>query len=189
VVSLPDLWLPILLAAVLAHFAGFLMWMVLPHHRGDWRRLPNEDALAEALRAQGAGAGQYNFPHCDKPEDMKDPAWLAKMERGPTGFLILGRPHKPSVGPSLVQYMLYTLAVSLCTAYVASRTVSPGAEYLQVFRVTGTVATLAYAGALPVLAIWFSRTWGSIAREMLDGLVFGLLTAGVFGWLWPAAVA
>ena len=188
-VSIPDLWLPILLAAVLAHFAGFLMWMVLPHHKGDWRRLPNEDALAEALRAQGAGAGQYNFPHVDKPEDMKDPAWLAKMERGPYGFLVIGRPHKPAVGPNLIQYFLYTLAVSILTAYVVGRTLPPGTASLRVVQVAGTVATLAYAGALPPLAIWFSRTWGSIGREMFDGLVYGLLTAGVFGWLWPAALA
>jgi hypothetical protein len=89
------------------------------------------------------------------------------------------------MGKSLGQYFLYTLGVSFMVGYVAVHTLEAGAPYLSVFRVVGAVAALAYAAALVPSAIWFSRSWGSIAREMFDGLVFGLLTAGVFGWLWP----
>jgi hypothetical protein len=184
-VTLLDLWLPILLAAVLIHLGGFVMWMVLPHHRGDWKKLPDEDVVLAALRKSGAGVGQYTFPHRASRDAAKDPVWLAKAEAGPMGFLILGAPGQPRLGKSLLQYFLYTLGVSFMVGYIASHTLPPGAPYLPVFRVVGTVATLAYAAALVPGAIWFSRSWGSTAREMFDGLVFGLLTAGVFGWLWP----
>ncbi len=97
-ITLIDLWLPIVLSAVLIHVGGFVMWMVLPHHRGDWKKLPDEDAVLASLRSAGAGVGQYNFPHCDSKDAMQDPAWLAKAEAGPMGFLILGGPGPPKDG-------------------------------------------------------------------------------------------
>ncbi|HET9293279.1 MAG TPA: hypothetical protein VFO06_03230 [Gemmatimonadales bacterium] len=184
-VSLSQLWLPILLAAVVVHLAGFVMWMAMPHHRNDWSRLPNEDGILGALRSAGVGAGQYNFPHPPTREAMKDPAFIAKCEAGPMGHLIMAAPGKWNMNRQLVRYFLYTLAISFTVGYLASRTLESGAEYLAVFRVVGVAATLAYVGALPPASIWFNRTWGSIRREMFDGLVYGLLTAGVFGWLWP----
>ncbi len=34
-------------------------------------------------------------------------------------------------------------------------------------------------------AIWFGRPWSAIGKNLFDALMYGLLTAGVFGWLWP----
>ena len=33
---LAELWLPILLTAVVVFFISFVMWMVSPHHNSDW---------------------------------------------------------------------------------------------------------------------------------------------------------
>lgn len=184
-VTLADVWIPIVVAAVVVHFGGFVMWMVMPHHRGDWVALPDEDGVLAALRKSGAGAGQYNFPYCHTRNAMKDEAWMAKAEAGPMGFLVLGPPGRPQMGGKLGQFFLYTLGVSFMVAYLAVHTLPAGAPYLPVFRVVGTAATLAYSVAIIPGAIWFSRTWGSTLREVLDGVVFGLLTAGVFAWLWP----
>lgn len=184
-VLLAELWMPIAVATVLVFFASFMAWMVLPHHRSDWKRVPDEDGLVKELRRQGAGQGQYSFPHCESPAAMKDQAWQAKMKEGPTGMLIVNAPGGPAMGKSLTLYFFYCLVISTVTAYVAGRTLGPGAHYLAVFRVAGTVAMLAYAGAVPVGAIWFGRSWSSALKEILDGIVFGLLTAGAFGWLWP----
>jgi hypothetical protein len=74
---------------------------------------------------------------------------------------------------------------SFMVAYIAAHTRPAGAPYLSVFRVVGSVAALAYAAAPVPGATWFSRSWGSTTREHFDGLVFGLVTAGIFGWLWP----
>jgi hypothetical protein len=69
--------------------------------------------------------------------------------------------------------------------YVAGIVLAPGAPYLLVFRVTGTVAFAAYALALWQQVIWYGRSVGTTMKSTIDGLVYALLTAGAFGWLWP----
>lgn len=187
-VSLSALWLPIVVSAVVLWFAGFLFWMVLPHHRGDWKKLPNEDALIAQLKQQNASRpGQFTFPHCADSKAMKDPEIQRKMKEGPAGMLVLFPAGGANMGQSMVLYLLHCGIVSLLVAYLASRTVPAGAEYLRVFQVVGTAGVLAWAGALPTFAIWFGRSWSSILKEIFDGIVYGLLMAGIFGWLWPAA--
>ena len=46
--------------------------------------------------------------------------------------------------------------------------------------------------AVPVLflsliqaSIWYMRSWGTTGRYMLDGFIYGVVTAATFGWLWP----
>ena len=53
--------------------------------------------------------------------------------------------------------------------------------------ITGTTGFLAYGLGAPLESIWKGQKWGTSLRFLIDGLVYGLLTAGVFGWLWPAA--
>ena len=70
--------------------------------------------------------------------------------------------------------------------YIASRTLDVGTDYLTVFRITGTVAFVGYAlGDMPQ-SIWYKRGWGATFRSMFDGLLYALVTAGVFGWRWPS---
>jgi len=64
-------------------------------------------------------------------------------------------------------------------------TVAPAARYLAVFRVAGTAAFLAYGLGNLSNGIWKGQTWSSTIKEVFDGLIYGLLTAGTFGWLWP----
>ena len=89
------------------------------------------------------------------------------------------------MGLPLVLWFLFSLVVSFFVAYLASRTLSPGTPYLRVFRVAGTVSFLAYAGGAAPSAIWMGKPWRSAAKDLADGLVYGLVTAGAFGWLWP----
>src|SRR6266851_8791731 len=42
-VSLSALWLPIVLSAVIVFVASSIMYMLLPYHRSDYRKLPEED--------------------------------------------------------------------------------------------------------------------------------------------------
>jgi energy-coupling factor transporter transmembrane protein EcfT len=185
-VSLSELWLPIVVSGVVLWFGGFIFWMVLPHHRSDWKPLPDENGLMAELRRQGAaGPAQHQFPYCKDSKAMKDAEWKRKMEAGPSGMLVLFKPGPPSMGLSMVLYLVQCLVVSLFVAYLAGHVLAPGTEYLQVFRVVGTAGILAWVGALPTAAIWFGRSWSSICKEILDGIVYGLLMAGIFGWLWP----
>jgi hypothetical protein len=49
----------------------------------------------------------------------------------------------------------------------------------------GAVGFLAYAAALAPPSIWMGKPWKITWKEMFDGLLYGLVTAGTFGWLWP----
>ena len=57
--------------------------------------------------------------------------------------------------------------------------------YLTVFRIVGTVTFAGYALALAQYSIWYGRAWSITLKSMFDGLIYALLTGGVFGWLWP----
>jgi hypothetical protein len=74
--------------------------------------------------------------------------------------------------------------VSIFAAYIAGRALGPGAPYLEVFRFAGSTAFAGYALALAQNSIWYKRNWGATLKSMFDGLVYALLTAGTFGWLW-----
>jgi hypothetical protein len=77
------------------------------------------------------------------------------------------------------------LVVGIFVAYLTGHTVAPGAHYLAVFRVAGTAAFMSYGLGNLVNGIWKGQPWSSVIKEVIDGLIYGLLTAGTFGWLWP----
>jgi hypothetical protein len=101
------------------------------------------------------------------------------------GFLTLVPSGRPMMPKFFGQWFAYCVVVGVFAAYVASRTLAPGAGYLPVFRIVGTVTFLAYSGAQPIWSIWRGQRWGVTLKASFDGLLFGLLTAGTFGWLWP----
>jgi hypothetical protein len=183
-VALGALWIPILASAVIAFVVSSLFWMVLRHHDTDWTGLPGEDAILEAFRKAKVPRGQYRFPYADAKQ-MQSPEMKKKMSEGPCGFLIFWDRRDTSMGKSLGLWFVYLLGVSIFVAYLAGRVLAPGTPYMQVFRVAGTVAVLAYAAAIVPKSIWWGQSWSMTWKEVFDGVVYGLLTAAVFGWLWP----
>ncbi len=59
---LASLWLPIVLSAIFVFIASSIMHMLLPYHRGDYRKLPDEEKVMAALRGVGLTRGLYIFP-------------------------------------------------------------------------------------------------------------------------------
>jgi hypothetical protein len=185
-VPLTALVLPIVLATVFVFIVSSIMHMVLPIHRNDLQKLPNEDAVIEALRAAGVTKGDYMFPRAASMKDAHSPEMTAKFERGPAGLMSVFPPGPPKMMVGLVLWALYCLVISVFAAYLAGRTLAPGTHYLAVFRIAGAAAFLAYGiGQLPD-SIWRGQAWGTTLKHVADGLVYALVTAGVFGWLWPA---
>lgn len=179
-----DLWMPILLSAVLVFIGSSIIHMVLPHHKKDYQLLDNEGALLEAMRSHNVQPGDYAFPYCANMKEMESEQMKAKMNAGPVGFMTV-MPNGPwPMGKSLLQWFLYTVLVGVFIAYVASNALPQSADYLTVFRVTATAGFLCYAlGGIPN-SIWKAQSWGTTRRFIFDGLVYSLLTAGAFAWLW-----
>jgi hypothetical protein len=183
-VPLTALWLPILLAAVIVFLASSILHMVLPYHRSDYQRLPDEDKLTAALRAAGLTRGLYIFPYCTHKE-MKSPAMIEKYKQGPVGMLTVFPSGPPAMPKFLAMWFAYCLVIGLFVACLTGSTVAPGAPYLAVFRVAGTAAFLGYGVGQLVNSIWAGQPWSVTIKHVIDGLLYSLLTAGTFGWLWP----
>lgn len=186
-VSLTSLALPILISAVVVFIASSIIHMVLPYHRSDLRKLPNqqEDDVLEAFRRLNLPPGEYAIPHPGSPDKMKDPAFVARMKKGPLVLMTVAPGAPPSLGTNLMQWFLCIVVVTVFAAYIASRAAAPGVDYLTIFRFVGTTAFMGYSLALLHESIWYKRSWLRTFKSMFDGLVYALLTAGVFGWLWP----
>jgi len=185
-VSLTALWLPILLAAVLVFVASSVIHMVVRWHKHDYAKLPDEDAIVEAIRSSGAGTGEYLFPCADDPaENMPSPELHEKWEKGPAGTVRIYPADQLNMGKNLLNWFCYCVVVSLLAGYLAAVTLGPSTEYITVFQVVCTAATLAYAGAIWQDVIWAGARPANAVRSIADGVIYGLLTGGVFGWLWP----
>jgi hypothetical protein len=184
-VPLLSLWAPILLSAVIVFAASSIIHMVLGYHRSDIKRVPSEDAFLDAFRKLDIAPGDYGVPCAGSMKEMKDPAFTEKLMRGPRVFMTVIAGGPPSMGKNLCLWFLYSVVVGIFAAYVAGRALGPGAHYLAVFRFAGCTAFVGYALALWQNSIWYQRAWGTTIRSTIDGLIYALLTAGTFGWLWP----
>lgn len=184
-VPITALWLPILVSALLVFIASSIIHMVLQLHRHDWKKVPDEDGMMDALRAHNLAPGDYCVPRPGSAGAMKDPAFIAKFKRGPVVFMTVLPPGDMAMGAQLAQWFLFSIVVSLFAGYVAGAALGPGADYLEVFRFAGTTAFIAYTMAFYPQSIWYKRPWSIQLKNTVDGLVYALLTAGVFGWLWP----
>ncbi|MFQ5349594.1 MAG: hypothetical protein ACE5EG_04020 [Thermoanaerobaculia bacterium] len=184
-VSLTALWLPILLSAVVVFLASSVLHMVLKYHYRDYQKLPDEEGLRAAMREAGVGPGNYAFPCPDDPKNWHSPEMVEKFKEGPVGFMNVKASGAPAMGKYLVQCFIFCILIGIFCAYVAGRTLAAGTEYLMVFRITGTVAFVAYSVSSISESIWKAQNWATTFRFIFDGLVYSLLTGGVFGWLWP----
>ncbi len=183
--SIMSLWLPILLSAVFVFIASSLVHMLFKWHNSDYLQLPNEDEVRVALRKENPGPGQYVVPYCMDMKAMGSEAMQKKYVEGPLGFIVLRPNGAPKVGPSMISWFLFTGVVALFAGYIARVTLLPGTHYLTVFRVVGSAAFMAYGlGGVPE-AIWMGRPWKVVIKSTADALIYALLTAGTFGWLWP----
>jgi hypothetical protein len=183
-VALSALWLPILLSAVIVFVASSILHMVLPYHKSDYKKLPEEEKVLASLRPLGLSPGLYHFPHCTHKE-LKTPETQEKFKQGPVGFLTMYPNGPVNMGKFLGLWFVFCLVVGVFVAYLAAHSVGPFPPYRHVFRIVGTAAFLAYGVGTLSNGIWKGQPWSMVLKEAFDGLIYALLTAGTFGWLWP----
>jgi len=185
-IPLVSLWLPILLSAVFVFVGSSVIHMFLNWHKNDFSAVPDEDGTMDALRPFALPAGDYIIPFAGGSDHLRSDEFKAKVEKGPVAVMtVFGPGDFFNMGPQLAQWFAYSVVVAVFAAYVATRTLSVGADYLEVYRIVGTVTFACYAMALPQRSIWWKQGWASTLRSMADGFVYACLTAGAFGWLWP----
>ena len=179
------LWLPILLSSAIVFVVSSIIHTLLPWHKNDYTKVPNEDKVRDALRPLDIPPGDYMVPRCSSRQEMRSPEFTEKLKKGPVLMLSVWPNGPASMAKSLVLWFLYSVVVGVFAAYIAGRALPVGAEYLHVFRFAGTTAFLGYSAALWQMSIWYRRPWGTTIKLTVDGLIYALLTAGTFGWLWP----
>src|SRR5258706_9237494 len=125
------------------------------------------------------------IPRCANHKEMRTPEFQEKIKQGPV-MIVTVLPNKMiGMGRNLGLWFVYLIVVSVFAAYVAGRGLAHGTDYLTVFRFAGATAFIGYSAALWPMSIWYQRAWSSTIKATIDGLIYGLLTAGTFGWLWP----
>lgn len=183
-ISLTSLWLPILLSAVAVFIASSILHMLTPWHKSDFKQLPNEDRTREGLRALAIPPGDYMTPCPSSPEELKSPEFAEKLKQGPRMIMTVMPPGPFSMGKNLLMWFIYCVVVSLFAACLAAETLPQGAPYMRVFKIAGATAFIGYSLALWQGTIWYQRSWITTLKQTIDGLIYGLITAGIFGWLW-----
>ena len=182
---LTTLWAPILLSAVFVFVVSSIIHMVLKYHADDFKKLADQDAIQAALRPFNIPPGDYMLPRCDSMSDMNKPEFLEKLNKGPVAVMTVIKNGPSGMGKSLVLWFFYCIVVSIFAAYIGWHAVQPGSTYLAVFRFVGCSAFMGYSLALLQSGIWYGRSWSTVLKTVFDGLIFALVTAGTFGWLWP----
>jgi len=182
--GLSSLWLPILLSSVIVFVMSSVIHMAPLWHKSDYPKAPNEDKLMDAVRPLGIPPGDYMVPRPSRAE-MRSPEFSEKVKRGPVMIVTVMPNAMPSMSRNLALWFLYSAAVGFFAAYVGGRALPPGTHYLRVFQLVGATAFIGYSVALWPMSIWYSRAWSLTIKETVDGLIYALLTAGTFGWLWP----
>jgi hypothetical protein len=183
--GLSALLLPILLSSVIVFVASSIIHMLLPWHKGDYVKVPDEQKVIDVLRPLAIPPGDYMVPRPASMQDMKTPEFTEKMKQGPV-MVVTVIPNGPmSMARNLVLWFLYCVVVGIFAAYVAGRALPAGAPYLRVFQLVAATAFIGYSVALWQMSIWYRRAWSTTIKATVDGLIYALLTAGVFGWLWP----
>jgi hypothetical protein len=184
-VQISHLWLPILLSSVFVFILSSLVHMVFSYHANDMRKFPDEDGFADALRKFNIPAGTYVLPRASSMKDMGSAEFQEKVKKGPSAIVTIRGGMNPSMTPFLIQWFFYSLIVGVFASYVAGRVLGPGAHYLAVFRFVGVTAFACYSIGGWQESIWYSRSWTTTLKNTFDGLLYALVTAGTFGWLWP----
>ncbi len=175
--GLAALWLPILLSAVLVFVVSSLIHTVTPWHKSDYPKLPNEDKVMDLLRPLAIPPGDYMMPRPSSTAEMRSPQFAEKFKRGPVMMWTDGEAAHPMVSLRGRRRRLRRLHRG---AGATSGRLPPRHRALR--RRDGLCRL---RSGLWQMSIWYRRAWLTTIKATVDGLIYALLTAGTFVWLWP----
>lgn len=180
-------WLPILVAAGAAFVVSFILHTALPWHKSDYKGLPNEQAVLDALRPFNLPPGDYMFPKCESMSDMKNPDYVAKLNAGPTGVVTVWSNGMMGMGKPLALWFIYLVVVNYFAANIAAHALTGIAGHHREFHTIALTVFLGLGGALCQMSIWYRRAWLATIKSVIDALIYAIVTGLIFVWLWPHA--
>ena len=186
-VPVTALLLPIVVSAVLVMIVSSIIHMFLPYHRTDYGPVPGEAQVMDDLRRANLQPGDYVTPYAATPKEMSAPEYVEKLKRGPVAFITVAPSGEFNMGRQMGLWFLYILIINSIAAYVTSVALGPTSDYANVFQIAGATAMVGYAFGRWQHSIWYFHSWSSTLKSTFDGIVYALVTAGAFGWLWPTA--
>jgi len=169
---LAALWLPILLSAVFVFIASSIMHMVLPYHKSDCRKLPDEDKLMATLRDAGLQRGHV-YVSLLRSQRHEISRHAGKYKQGPIGMMTVfppGPPRSAKVSGHVV-CVLRDHRYRCCVCHRARAPSGGGTTaslFWAVFQVAGTAAFLAYGLANLSNGIWKGQPWSMTIKEVVD---------------------
>jgi hypothetical protein len=183
-VSLASLWLPIVVAALGVFIASSIIHMATPWHQSDFASVPDQARAMAALRSFNLQPGDYVLPRPGNRQEMSSAEFTELAKQGPMVTMTV-LPGQVVIAKNLVLWFVYCIVVALCAAYIAGAALPPGAAAKKVFQFAGATAFFGFALGLWQQTIWYNRSWVTTLKSNIDGLIYALVTAGVFAWLWP----
>ena len=187
-VPLLDLWLPILLSTVAVFILSALVWTALPHHKSDFKKLPDEDGTINAMRVRPPEPGAYMLPRAWTHAEVRNPEIAQKLTQGPVGFINIvpsGMPTMGNMGKKFAQLFVFYLVVSVLVAYVTGTGFGTDAAGIDVFRISATVAAMGHGTGVVTAAVYFGTPWSNTWKHVIDAVIYGLATGAIFAGLWP----
>ena len=179
-----QLLVPIVLSAVAVFIASSIFHMVLPHHRSDFAKIPSEDDVMAAMRKFSPPHGDYIIP-CPPNRAMKDPEYLAKVERGPIMVMTVMPNRFGDMGKLLGIWFFYLVLVMAIAAHATSRVVGIGAPGRDVFHTISLIVFSAMGLALVQNSVWYARKWSTTFKSLIDSVIYAAIAGGIFVWFWP----
>ena len=184
-VSLFDLWLPILLSTVAVFILHVLVWTALPHHKSDFKKLPDEDGTITAMRGRPPDPGAYMMPLAWTHADVRNPDIARKLSQGPGGFVTIVPSGMPTVGKKFGQIFVFFLVISVLVAYVTETAFAAGQPGMDVFRISATVAAMGHGTGVVTAAVYFGTPWSNTGKHVIDAVLYGIATGAIFAAMWP----
>ncbi|MGJ8636431.1 MAG: hypothetical protein ACSHX5_06270 [Phycisphaerales bacterium] len=180
--------MPILVSGVLVFVASSIIWMALPIHKPDIKFIPNEEAFDAAIKPLDLKPGFYMYPNCATSKEMQSDAFKSRWKAGPWGTINV-MSSAPNFPMNLLKCFISYIVIAAMCGYLAGIGLAPGAEYMDVFRVVGTAGILGFCMGSFAGDFFLGKPNRFIITSFIDGVVFALITAGVFAWLWPDAAS
>ena len=187
-IYLTSLWLPMILSAVAVFIVSTIIHLLLPYHKSDFKKLPSETEILDVMSKAAIPPGEYMMPFAGSMKETRSPEFIEKWKKGPHAFVTATKVGAtPSMTKNLAQWFVYCLVVSIFAGFIAGRALGPGALFIGAFKFTCAVAFMGYVLALWQQTVWYGRPVSTNLKASFDGLIYAIVTAAVFGWLWPAA--